>query len=225
MRATTPTRTPERKSRAANSRRQLCFSTVAIRLIAGLGNPGPRYARTRHNVGAAWLDALAQRFGIELKPARRFKALVGRGELLGHDVRLLFPTTYVNLSGEALGPAARYYRVVVEDLLVAYDEVAFPPGISRLKQGGGHNGHNGLKSVIAGLGNERGFARLRIGVGHPGSPEDMVAYLTGQAMPAAEAADVERSATLADEVLGLVLEGRMEQAMNVFHAPAPGPAA
>lgn len=197
---------------------------MAIRLIAGLGNPGPRYVRTRHNVGAAWLGALAQRFGVELRPVRRFKALVGRGELLGEDVRLLFPTTYVNLSGEALGPAARYYRVAVEEVLVAYDEVAFPPGVSRLKQGGGHNGHNGLKSVIAAFGNERGFSRLRIGVGHPGSSDDMVAYLTGQAMPASEAADIERSASLDDEVLGLLLEGRMEQAMNVFHAPAPRPA-
>ena len=194
---------------------------MAIRLIAGLGNPGARYARTRHNVGAAWLDALAQRFGIALTPTRRFKALVGRGDVLGHDVRLLFPTTYVNLSGEALGPAARYYRIAPPEVLVAYDEVAFPPGVSRLKQGGGHNGHNGLKSVIADFGNERGFARLRIGVGHPGNAEDMVAYLTGTAMPAAEAENVEHSASLDDEVLGLVLDSRMEEAMNVFHAPRP----
>ena len=194
---------------------------MAVRLITGLGNPGTRYARTRHNVGAAWLLELADRFGIRLAEERKFKGLLGRGDILGRDIRLLLPTTYVNLSGEAVGAVAHFYRMTAEEILVAYDEVAFPVGVSRLKKDGGHNGHNGLRSVIGGLGNDRGFARLRIGVGHPGSAEDMVAYLTGVAMPQAEREAAARSADLDEAVLDLVLDGDIDRAMNLFHAPRP----
>ena len=192
---------------------------MTIRLIAGLGNPGPRYARTRHNIGAAWLESLAQRFGIALAEHRKFKGAFGRGDILGHDVRLLFPSTYVNLSGDAVGAAAKFHKIEPAEILVAYDEVAFPVGTCRLKDGGGHNGHNGLKSVIAALGNERGFARLRIGIGHPGTADEMVAYLTGTRMPAEQRKIAERSARLSDEVLALVLHGDLQQAMNLYHAP------
>lgn len=192
---------------------------MAVRLIAGLGNPGARYARTRHNVGAAWLQAFADRFGIRLAEERKFKGLLGRGSVLGRDIRLLFPTTYVNLSGESIGAVSRFYKIAPEEILVAYDEVAFPVGVSRLKKGGGHNGHNGLKSVIASLANAREFHRLRIGVGHPGNAADMVAYLTGVAMPAAEGEAAAASAELSDDVLDLVLDGDIDRAMNVFHAP------
>ena len=196
---------------------------MAIRLIAGLGNPGTRYARTRHNVGAVWLLELAQRFGIRLAEERKFKGLLGRGDMLGRDVRLLLPTTYVNLSGEAVGAVAHFYRMTAQEILVAYDEVAFPVGVTRLKKDGGHNGHNGLKSVIAGLANDRGFARLRIGVGHPGNAADMVAFLTGAAMPEAEREAAAESADLDDPVLDLVLDGDIDRAMNLFHAPRSTP--
>ena len=194
---------------------------MTIRLIAGLGNPGRQYANTRHNVGARWLLALAERFGVGLKEERKFKGLVGRGGVLGEDVRLLLPTTYVNLSGQAVGAMANFYKIAAAQILVAYDEVAFPVGTARLKAGGGHNGHNGIKSVIAGLGGERDFLRLRIGVGHPGDAQLMVAYLTGTTMPAAEMEQAARSAELGDEALALVLQGDLPQAMNRFHAPAP----
>ena len=192
---------------------------MAIRLIAGLGNPGPRYARTRHNIGAVWLESLARRFGIDLAEHRKFKGAFGRGDILGRDVRLLFPSTYVNLSGDSVGTVAKFYKVEPGQMLIAYDEVAFPVGVCRLKDGGGHNGHNGLKSVIAALGNDQGFARLRIGVGHPGNADEMVAYLTRVAMPAAEREVATEAAALSDEVLDLVLEGDLQQAMNLFHAP------
>ena len=192
---------------------------MAIRLIAGLGNPGPRYARTRHNIGAAWLESLAERFAAPLTEQRKFKGLLGRANILGHDVYLLLPTTYVNLSGDALGALVRFYKLAASEVLVAYDEVAFPVGTVRLKAGGGHNGHNGLKSVIAGIGGGRDFMRLRIGVGHPGSAEDMVAYLTGTTMPAGEFEAALDSARLDDDVLGFVLDGDLQQAMNRFHAP------
>ena len=193
---------------------------MAIRLIAGLGNPGPRYARTRHNIGAVWLEALARRFGIPLAEDRKYKGAVGRGDMLGRDVRLLVPTTYVNLSGEAVSAVARFYKIETAEILIAYDEVAFPVGRCRLKDGGGHNGHNGLKSVIAALGNDRGFARLRIGIGHPGNADEMVAYLTRVAMPSGEREAATEAARLSDEVLDLVLAGDLQQAMNLFHAPA-----
>ena len=192
---------------------------MAIRLIAGLGNPGRNYARTRHNIGAAWLDRLAERFGIRLVAEKRFKCLLGRGDMLGRDVRLALPTTYMNLSGDAIGPLARFYKLAADDVLVAYDEVAFPVGVARLKSGGGHNGHNGLKSIISALGNERGFARLRIGVGHPGDPARMVAFLTGTAMPPDERASALDAATISDDALDSVLDGDFDKAMNLFHAP------
>ncbi|MDE0659812.1 MAG: aminoacyl-tRNA hydrolase [Gammaproteobacteria bacterium] len=192
---------------------------MAIRLIAGLGNPGKRYASTRHNIGAVWLESLARRFGIDLAEHRKFKGAYGRGDILGRDVRLLLPSTYVNLSGEAVGAVAMFYKIEPAEMLIAYDEVAFPAGRCRLKDGGGHNGHNGLKSVIAALGNDQRFARLRIGVGHPGIADEMVAYLTRVAMPAADREAATRAAWLSDEILDLVLEGDLQQAMNLFHAP------
>ena len=192
---------------------------MAIRLIAGLGNPGRRYAQTRHNAGARWLEELARRFGVSMAEQRKFKGRVGRGELLGREAWLLIPETYVNLSGDAVGALARFYKLAPHEVLIAYDEVAFPVGKSRLKVGGGHNGHNGIKSVIGGLGNESGFARLRIGIGHPNDPALMVAYLTNATMSKDETATVERSSWLSDDVLGLVLDGEMQSAMNLFHAP------
>ena len=194
---------------------------MAIRLIAGLGNPGARYARTRHNIGAVWLESLARRFSIPLAEDSKSKGAVGRGDMLGRDVRLLVPTTYVNLSGESVSAVAGFYKIAPAEILIAYDEVAFPVGRCRLKDGGGHNGHNGLKSVIAALGNDRSFARLRIGIGHPGDADDMVAYLTRVAMPAAEREAATQAAWLSDEVLEVVLDGDLQQAMNLFHAPPP----
>ena len=123
----------------------------AIRLIVGLGNPGPRFEGTRHNVGATFVEVLARRYGIALKEESRFKGLVGRGDVLGHDVRLLIPTTFVNLSGEAVGALAAFYKIPVSEILLAYDEMAFDVGVVRLKLGGGDNGHNGIRSVVQGL--------------------------------------------------------------------------
>ena len=196
---------------------------TAVRLIAGLGNPGPRYASTRHNVGANFVDELARRFAISFTDERRFKGLVGRGDVLGHDLRLLIPTTYMNLSGEAVGSISRFYKIQPQEILVAYDEMAFEPGVILLRQGGGDNGHNGIRSVISGLGNQRDFLRLRIGVGHPGDhPEkrDQVTdYLTGVRMPQTERSLVESACHIDDAVLGLILDGELQRAMNKLHAP------
>ncbi len=188
----------------------------------GLGNPGPRYVRTRHNVGANFVRALAERFGIRLNEEPKFKGHVGRGEVAGVDVRLLVPNTFMNLSGESVGAMARFYKFEPEEILVAYDELAFDPGVLRLKSGGGDNGHNGIKSVTEGLGNAREFHRLRIGVGHPGSKELVTAFLTSHTMPEEDRALVESSLVIEEQVLGNMLRGEMEKAMNELHAPRQG---
>ena len=191
---------------------------MAIRLIAGLGNPGARYEATRHNAGRRFVRYLARRFGIELTGSTKFRASAGRGRIAGTDLRLLLPSTYMNRSGDAVGAYARYYRIEPEEVLVAHDEVAFPPGILRLKDGGGTNGHNGIESVIAGLGS-RDFARLRIGVGHPGDRDRMLGYLTTAAMPEAEWDRVDAACRLEDGLLEVLLRGDLQSAMNRLHKP------
>ncbi len=201
---------------------------AGVQLIVGLANPGSRYAGTRHNVGGAWLESVARAYHAELRSDRRFKGALARVSISvptgegkqAADVRLLLPDTYMNLSGDSLGAVARFYQIPAEAILVAYDEVAFAPGVIKLKTGGGHNGQNGIKSVIAALGS-RDFQRLRIGVGHPGNSDDMVAYLTSRRPPATErehiAAALER---VSAEVLGLLAAGQIQQAINLLHAPA-----
>lgn len=198
----------------------------AIRLIAGLGNPGPQFRDTRHNVGADFVAALARRYGITLTEDGKFKGLVGRGSVAGHDVRLLVPLTYVNLSGEAVGALARFFKIAPEEILIAYDEMAFDPGVLRLKSGGGDNGHNGIRSVIAGLGNSRGFHRLRIGVGHPGDRDRVTAYLTSVRMPEAERRLMEDAYDIPEPILGHLVSGDLQKAMTALHSrEASGPAA
>ena len=191
---------------------------MTIRLIAGLGNPGTRYERTRHNVGKAWLQRLAGRFRLPLSPERKFRGSVARGDILGRDVWLLAPDTYMNLSGDAVGPLARFYKLAPEEILVAYDEVAFEAGACRLRVGGGHNGHNGIRSVIAALGNQAGFARLRIGVGHPGNAGEMIGYLTAARMMADEQSRIEQATDFDDDTLRRLLDGDFDAAMNAINA-------
>jgi len=193
---------------------------TAVRLIVGLGNPGPRFEGTRHNVGAAFVEDLARRFAITLREDAKFKGLVGRGNVLGHDVRLLVPTTYMNLSGEAVGAVANFFKLSANEILIVQDEVAFEPGVVRLKAGGGDNGHNGLRSIISSLGNDAGFLRLRIGVGHPGDRDRVTSHLTSVTMPADERDQVARACAFADDVLEKVLAGEVQVAMNALHKPA-----
>ncbi len=196
---------------------------MAIRLIAGLGNPGPRYADTRHNVGVWFVERLARRFGINLAPDTKFKGDVGRGDVLGHDVRLLLPQTFMNLSGESVGPLARFFKIEPEEILVAYDVMAFVRGVLRLNPGGGANGHNGIKSVIDGLGSAPGFHRLRIGVGHPGDKDRVTAYLTSVTTPADERRLIEEAFELPEAVLEDLLDSKFQKVMYWLHAPGPAP--
>ncbi len=134
-------------------------------LIVGLGNPGPRYARNRHNVGFMVIDRLAAAAGIDVSKAK-FKGLHGVGEIDGHKVVLLKPQTFMNVSGQSVVPAQGFFGVDVERIWVVHDELDLPFGTLRLKVGGGHAGHNGLRSIIGQLGS-RDFARLRVGIGRP----------------------------------------------------------
>lgn len=140
---------------------------MSIRLIVGLGNPGPEYEQTRHNAGFWLVDNLAQALpGCQLQRESRFKARVAKVRIGGHDVWLLEPQTFMNLSGQAVGALARYYKIVPGEILVVHDELDLPPGAAKIKRAGSSGGHNGLKDIAAALGSQD-FWRLRIGVGHP----------------------------------------------------------
>ena len=190
-----------------------------IRLIVGLGNPGPQYRHTRHNVGAEYVEWLAGQIGIRLGSEPKFKGRVGRGRWLCEELFLLVPDTYVNLSGEAVGALARFYKLQPEEILVAYDEVAFEPGVIKLKEGGGAGGHNGVRNIISCLGNEQGFLRLRMGVGHPGDKNRMVSYLTSERMPAGELERVETAWRFDEQVYVYLFAGDWQKAMTRLHAP------
>lgn len=190
---------------------------AAIRLVVGLGNPGTRYAQTPHNVGAGWVESLAERLGLQLAEKARFKGRVARGAAFGHDLRLLIPSTWMNLSGESVGPFARFHGIEPEEVLVAHDEVDFPAGVVRLKLGGRHDAHNGVASVASALGNRRDFARLRIGVGHPGRNR-MIGFLTGSKLRAADRERVAASLVMDDELLASIMSGEWQQAMTRLHS-------
>ncbi len=179
-----------------------------IRLIAGLGNPGPRYQDTRHNAGFWFVDRVAAAHGASWRAEKRFFGEVAQLTLPGSPVRLLKPATYMNESGRAVGALARFFGVEPEQVLVAHDEIDLPPGIVRLKRGGGHGGHNGLRDVIPQLGSPD-FARLRIGVGHPGHKDQVVGYVLSR--PGTEERRliedaVARAAERFDDMIALGLE-------------------
>ncbi len=193
-----------------------------IKLIAGLGNPGPAYAQTRHNIGADYVRHLAVHLGVSLAPEARFKAELARVSVDGEDLRLLVPQTYMNLSGQAVGALASFFKLTAAEILVVYDEMVFEPGQVRLKVGGGANGHNGLRSIIESLANDAGFVRLRIGVGHPGDRSKVTPFLTSVRMPAQERERIEARFADVDAVLPFLVRGEINKAMNVLHANKSG---
>jgi peptidyl-tRNA hydrolase, PTH1 family len=139
---------------------------MSIRLIVGLGNPGPEYEQTRHNAGFWLVDNLAQDLGCSLQRKADFKALMGKTRIGAQEVWLLEPQTFMNRSGQSVGALARFYKIAAEEVLVVHDELDLPPGIAKLKKGGSSGGHNGLKDITAALGTQD-YWRLRIGIGHP----------------------------------------------------------
>ena len=154
-----------------------------IKLIVGLGNPGDKYADTRHNAGEWLIARLARRFNVTLNAENKFFGNVGKTLMNGKEIRFLVPTTFMNLSGKAVGALANFYRIKPEEILVLHDELDLPPGSVKLKLGGGHGGHNGLKDIVAALGNNNNFYRLRIGIGHPGHRDLVAGYVLNKPSP------------------------------------------
>lgn len=185
-------------------------------LIVGLGNPGDQYAGTRHNAGFWFVEQLARLAGVGLQPRSKLAAEVVRTRWSGADCVLAKPMTFMNRSGQAVRAVMDYFDIDPERMLVAYDDLDLAPGIVRLKQGGGHGGHNGLRDIFAHV-SDRGFMRLRIGIGHPGHKDAVTPYVLGRA-PAQVREVVEAAIVRAVEVLPLVLSGRLQQAMNELHA-------
>lgn len=147
-------------------------------LIVGLGNPGAKYEGTRHNAGFWFVDYVAREAGVRLKLEAKFHGEVGRTSIADHDVWLLKPGTFMNRSGQAVRAVAQFYRIEITDILVAHDELDVPAGALRVKQGGGHAGHNGLRDMIDQLGGNE-FKRLRIGIGRPTTSGDVTDYVLG----------------------------------------------
>lgn len=189
----------------------------SIKLIVGLANPGAEYAATRHNAGAWYLDLLAQRHNQSLKEEAKFYGYTARLNLAGHDVRLLVPTTFMNLSGKAVAAMATFYRIEPQEILVAHDEMDMLPGVAKFKQGGGHGGHNGLKDIINKLGNNADFHRLRIGIGHPGDRNKVTGFVLGKP-PASEQKLIDEAIDEAARCTELWLKEDRLKAMNRLHA-------
>jgi PTH1 family peptidyl-tRNA hydrolase len=188
-----------------------------IKLIVGLGNPGTQYRGTRHNAGADFIEALARSTGTTLQEETKFFGLTGRATIAGHDVRLLIPTTFMNLSGKSVASVASFYKIEPEQILVAHDELDISAGTARFKQGGGHGGHNGLRDIVPALGNNKNFHRLRIGIGHPGH----ASKVTGYVLNAPSVDDRIRINACIDEAitaLPLLLEGDSTKAMTKLHS-------
>lgn len=189
---------------------------TAIQLIVGLGNPGPEYEQTRHNAGALFVERVASAQGVNLATDKKYFGLVGKFSHLGRDVRLLIPTTYMNRSGQSVAALANFFRIPPAAILVAHDELDMPPGTAKLKLGGGHGGHNGLRDIIAQLGNQNSFYRLRLGIGHPGDKNLVSGFVLGRA-PRSEQEKLEASIDFALDVLPEMLAGDWTKAMQKLH--------
>ena len=187
-----------------------------IRLVIGLGNPGSEYEATRHNAGFWFVERLAQRHNQSFKLESRHHGMTCSLLLEGRECRLLKPTTYMNRSGQAVSSLAKYYRISPAEILVAHDELDLPPGEIRLKQGGGHAGHNGLRDMISALGS-RDFYRLRIGIDHPGHRDDVVNYVLGRPSQTDRAA-IEEAIERGLDTIGEIVSGELQRAMNRLHA-------
>lgn len=185
-----------------------------LSIIAGLGNPEDRYEKTLHNAGFWFVDALARKYGGDFRYEKKFDAECCRIRISGAEIWLLKPQSYMNLSGGPVRGVMDYYRLKTANLLVAHDEIDLPPGTVRLKLGGGHGGHNGIRDVIQHCG--AGFMRLRLGVGHPGEKEQVTGHVLKRASSDVEAA-VDQNVDAAMSVMPLLIEDGLNAATKKLH--------
>lgn len=192
---------------------------LELKLIVGLGNPGARYERTRHNAGFWLLDELARRHGASFRDEPRHQAELARTRIAGADVWLVKPQTFMNASGSAVQSIAHFYKAPASSILVGYDELDFPVGTVRLKQGGGSAGHNGIRDIIAAVG--EGFWRLRIGIGRPQHQGAGIDHVLSRPA-AAEERQIEQAIAAAADAVPIMIEQGAQQAMHRLHTqPAP----
>lgn len=190
--------------------------SLSLKLIVGLGNPGPEYHQTRHNAGAQFVENLASRFNIDLKLDAKFFGFTGRGNIAGHDVRLLIPTTFMNLSGKSVSAICQFYKIDKDELLVAYDELDFEPGIAKFKLGGSSS-QNGVKDIVSKMANQRDFWRLRIGIGHPGHKSRVTGYVLGKA-PKIEQEKIDAAIDEATRCIPIIFEQDLSKAQQRLHS-------
>ena len=192
-----------------------------IRLIVGLGNPGPEYEQTRHNAGFWWTDAAADTLKARLVAERPYFGLVARINRADGPLWLLQPMTFMNLSGKSVAALARFFKIAPQEILVVHDELDLPPGQAKLKFGGGHGGHNGLRDIHAQLGSAD-YWRLRLGIGHPGVKAEVVDYVLRKPAPDQRDA-IEKTIAESMQALDLLLAGEMDKATMKLHAKPPRP--
>lgn len=189
-----------------------------IKLFVGLGNPGTEYEATRHNAGFWWLDEVARALKVNLVPEKSYWGLAARTQVAGQTLWLLAPQTFMNLSGKSVGALAKFFKIQAEEILVAHDELDIEPGHVKLKKGGSHAGHNGLRDIHAQLGPD--YWRLRIGVGHPGEKSEVVNWVLKKPSPDQRQA-IDESIARSLKALPLLLTGEMEKAMVQIHTSKP----
>ena len=198
---------------------------AVIRLIVGLGNPGPQYDATRHNAGFWFVDEVARKLSVTLVPERSYFGMAGRARASASagagPLWLLEPTTFMNVSGKSVAALARFFKIEPAEILVAHDELDLLPGQAKMKLGGSHAGHNGLKDIQAQLGSAD-FWRLRIGIGHPGVKAEVIDYVLRRP-PAEQRVEIDKAMEQALGALDLVVAGDMERAMIKVHARPPRP--
>jgi len=190
-----------------------------IKLFVGLGNPGTEYEGTRHNAGFWWVDALARELKLQLTMDKGYHGLVARGNVHGRPVWLLEPQTYMNVSGRSVAALARFFKIAPEEILVVHDELDVAPGQAKLKQGGGHAGHNGLRDIHAQLGSGD-YWRLRLGIGHPGVKSEVADWVLRKPAPEQREAILECIARTLKAVPAL-LAGEMDKATLIVHTSKP----
>lgn len=190
--------------------------SIDLKVIVGLGNPGPKYTETRHNAGFWFIEEVARKYSAVFRPDKKFHGEVAKISLEGKDIWLLKPDTFMNRSGLSVQSLLSFYRITADQLLVAHDEIDLPPGTAKLKTGGGHGGHNGLRDIISQLG-VKDFHRLRIGVGHPGTKDQVVDYVLHNASRD-DRILIDRDIDDAVAVMPDLASGAFEQAMHKLHS-------